>query len=127
MFSRGNKDKNNDDSPIVDELSLDTSIDEIPSSDNIPTNLEEIELDNLENEIYEEENETVRLVEKISAILSPYFIVIVGLYLYDDNFFFGGIFILIGMLSLLKISYQDIWRAINKIKNILTEDDDAID
>ena len=127
MFSRGNKDKNNDDSPIVDELSFETSIDAIPTSDSIPTNLEEIELDDLENESYEEENETVKLVEKISAILSPYFIVIVGLYLYDDNFFFGGIFILIGMLSLLKISYQDIWRAINKIKNILTEDDDAID
>ena len=114
---------------IIEEknLLLKQSIDAIPTSDSIPTNLEEIELDDLENESYEEENETVKLVEKISAILSPYFIVIVGLYLYDDNFFFGGIFILIGMLSLLKISYQDIWRAINKIKNILTEDDDAID
>ena len=124
MFGKGNKDKKEDDSPIVDELTFDTSIDAIPSSDSIPTNLEEIEIDGFEDELQEEENETVKLVEKISGILSPYFIVIVGLYLYDDNFFFGGIFILIGMLSLLKISYQDILQAINKIKNVLTEDDD---
>ena len=124
MFGKGNKDKKEDESPIVDELTFDTRIDAIPSSDSIPTNLEEIEIDGFEDELQEEENETVKLVEKISGILSPYFIVIVGLYLYDDNFFFGGIFILIGMLSLLKISYQDILQAINKIKNVLTEDDD---
>jgi hypothetical protein len=62
------------------------------------------------------------LVEKISGILSPYFIVIAGLYLYDDNFFFGTILILVGILSLLKISYEDIWQWIEKIKHLFNQD-----
>ena len=123
MFSRGNSEKNKEDSPIVDELTIDSSLDAIPTSDALPTNLEEIEIDDLENEEDEEQQAIVKLVEKISGILSPYFVVIVGLYLYDDNFFFGSIFILIGMLSLLKISYQDIWQAFNKVKDLLTQDD----
>ncbi|MTF38135.1 hypothetical protein GGC33_04270 [Cyanobacterium aponinum 0216] len=60
----------------------------------------------------------VKLVEKISGILSPYFIVIVGLYLYDNNFLFGSILILIGVLSLLKISYEDVLAWIEKIKGM---------
>ncbi|PHV63990.1 hypothetical protein CSQ80_02495 [Cyanobacterium aponinum IPPAS B-1201] len=60
----------------------------------------------------------VKLVEKISGILSPYFIVIVGLYLYDNNFLFGSILILIGVLSLLKISYEDVLAWVEKIKGI---------
>ncbi len=68
-----------------------------------------------------EQPETVKLVEKISGILSPYFIVIVGLYLYDDNFFFGGILIIVGILSLLKVSYQDIVSWIDKIKRFFNQ------
>ena len=114
MFSRGNQEKQKDNSPVVDELIID-DIDE--TSDTLPTKLEELE------EVEEEQQPaTVKLVEKISGILSPYFIVIVGLYLYDDSFFFGGILILVGMLSLLKISYKDIWRGIDKVKNLLTQD-----
>jgi hypothetical protein len=64
---------------------------------------------------------TVKLVEKISGILSPYFIVIVGLYLYDNNFLFGSILILVGILSLLKISYEDIWQWIEKIKSLFNQ------
>ncbi|NCO74465.1 MAG: hypothetical protein GW795_10710 [Cyanobacteria bacterium] len=81
------------------------------SSDYITTELEEIEL-----------QPTVKLVEKISGILSPYFIVIVGLYLYDNNFLFGSILILVGILSLLKISYEDIWQWIEKIKHLFNQD-----
>ena len=120
MFSRGNQEQK-DESPIVDELSLNTEINEIgnlDTSDLLPTQLEQIE------QLEEEQPLAVKLVERISAILSPYFIVIVGLYLSDDNFFFGGILIVIGILSLLKISYQDISKAINKIKNLLTQDSD---
>ena len=115
MFSRGNQEKKIDTSPVVDELSIDKTPDPIPISEDLPTNLEEIE--------FEDQPVTVKLVEKISGILSPYFIVLVGLYLYDDNFLFGSILILTGILSLLKISYQDIWNGINKIKNLLTQDD----
>ena len=114
MFSRGNQEQKADNSPIVDELIIDEigKIDETP--DTLSTDLEEI--------TEEEQPAAVKLVEKISGILSPYFIVIVGLYLYDDNFFFGGILILIGILSLLKISYKDIWQGIDKVKNLLTQD-----
>lgn len=92
------------------------------------TPLETSQVDNLttqnNEELWDTESEKndstpiVKLVEKISGILSPYFIVIVGLYLYDDNFLFGSILILTGVLSLLKISYDDIWQWIKKIKEI---------
>ncbi|BAQ64261.1 hypothetical protein [Geminocystis sp. NIES-3709] len=72
-------------------------------------------------ELPNEQQSILKLVEKISSILSPYFIVIVGLYLYDNNFLFGSILILVGILSLLKISYEDIWEWIDKIKNLFSE------
>ncbi|MGL5033122.1 MAG: hypothetical protein ACRC6M_04895 [Microcystaceae cyanobacterium] len=61
--------------------------------------------------------EIVNLVEKISGILSPYFIVLVGLFLYDSNVLIGTILIFIGIFSLLKLSWQDIQGIIEKIKN----------
>lgn len=65
------------------------------------------------------EPEMVKLVEKISGILSPYFIVLVGLFLYEDNFLIGSSLIAIGILSLLKISLKDIGKWINDLKNLL--------
>lgn len=118
MFSRGNQEQQQENNPLVDELIIDEIQieDDNLSPDALPTDLEESPME-------DNQSATVKLVEKISGILSPYFIVIVGLYLYDDNFFFGGVFILIGMLSLLKISYQDIWQGVDKIKNLLIQDD----
>lgn len=79
--------------------------------------------DNLNSEIVDQEQiKTVKLVEKISSILSPYFIVIVGLYLSDDSFFIGFILIVVGILSLLKISYQDIISFAVNIKDIFKKD-----
>jgi hypothetical protein len=69
--------------------------------------------------------ETVKVVEKVSSILSPYFIVLVGLFLYQDNFLFGSILIITGILSLLKISWTDIVNAIDKIKTNLNSPDDG--
>jgi hypothetical protein len=115
MFSKGNQGKKND-STIVDELIIEDTEDSgeiLAIDDNLLAETEEV---------MEEQPATVKLVEKISGILSPYFIVLVGLYLYDDNFLFGGVLILTGILSLLKISYKDIWKGINKIKNLLTQD-----
>ncbi|MGV2830235.1 hypothetical protein [Myxosarcina sp. GI1(2024)] len=54
------------------------------------------------------ESELVNTVEKISRIVSPYFIVIVGLTLYENNFLFGTILIATGILSLLKVSARDV-------------------
>ncbi len=64
--------------------------------------------------------EVVTIVEKISGILSPYFIVLVGLFLYKSNVFLGTILILVGILSLLNISWQDminLWEKIQKTLN----------
>jgi len=90
----------------------------------IPTLQEEKEVmmeNNSDTLLPNEQQSIVKLVEKISGILSPYFIVIVGLYLYDNNFLFGSILILVGILSLLKISYEDIIGWIDNIKNIFSQ------
>jgi hypothetical protein len=65
--------------------------------------------------------EIVTIVEKISGILSPYFIVVVGLFLYDSNIFIGTVLILLGILSLLNISYRDIPKVVEWGKNLINE------
>ena len=64
-------------------------------------------------------SELVNTVEKISRIVSPYFIVVVGLSLYDDNFLIGGILIVVGILSLFKVSLQDLTNLFNQVKTFL--------
>ncbi|WP_107670071.1 hypothetical protein [Cyanothece sp. BG0011] len=76
-----------------------------------------------DSSIVEENPEVVTIVEKISGIVSPYFIVVVGLILYDDNFFLGLLLIAVGILSLLKISLTDIVGLFIEIKEGLTSDD----
>lgn len=66
-----------------------------------------------------EDRELVSTVEKISRIVSPYFIAIVGLALYESNFLLGTIFILVGVLSLLKVSTQDVGNFLEWLKNFL--------
>lgn len=65
--------------------------------------------------VEESKSEVVNTVEKISRIVSPYFIVIVGLILYENNFLIGSILIILGVLSLLKVTWQDIINAIDYI------------
>ncbi|MBD2393025.1 hypothetical protein H6G11_01995 [Cyanobacterium aponinum FACHB-4101] len=101
MFSKNNPDKNPMATSEIENLTNENN------EDLFDTELEEIDSPPL-----------VKLVEKISGILSPYFIVIVGLYLYDNNFLFGSILILIGVLSLLKISYEDVLAWAEKIKGM---------
>lgn len=81
----------------------------------------ELDIFDSEDEI-EEQSEIVRNVEKISGIVSPYFIVIVGLFLYERNFLIGTILIAIGILSLLKISWEDILNFIETIKSLFSSD-----
>lgn len=66
-----------------------------------------------------ENSELVNSVEKISRIASPYFIAIVGLSLYEDNFFLGTILITVGILSLLKVSAKDVAAFLEWFKNFL--------
>ncbi|ACK68107.1 conserved hypothetical protein [Rippkaea orientalis PCC 8801] len=77
------------------------------------------------NQISEiEQPEVVKIVEKISGIVSPYFIVIVGLSLYEDNVFLGLVLITIGILSLLKISWSSIFELFLGIKSFFSSSDD---
>ena len=73
--------------------------------------------------VTKENPEIVTIVEKISGIVSPYFIVVVGLILSDDNFFLGILLIAVGILSLLKISLMDIVEFFIDIKDGLTSDE----
>lgn len=66
-----------------------------------------------------EDRELVSTVEKVSRIVSPYFIAIVGLALYEDNFLIGTILILVGILSLLKVSTKDVGNFLEWLKNFL--------
>ena len=65
----------------------------------------------------EENSELVNNIEKISRIASPYFIAIVGLSLYKDNFFFGSTLIAVGILSLLKVSAGDVASLLEWVKD----------
>ena len=66
-----------------------------------------------------ESNELVSSVEKISRIVSPYFVAIVGLALYKENFLIGTILIVVGILSLLKVSTKDVGNFLDWLKNFL--------
>lgn len=66
-----------------------------------------------------EDRELVSTVEKISRIVSPYFIAVVGLALYENNFLIGTILIVVGILSLLKVSTNDVGNFLEWLKNFL--------
>lgn len=78
------------------------------------------------NEI--ENSELVNNIEKISRIVSPYFIAIVGLSLYEENFFLGTILISVGILSLLKVTARDVAVFLEWFKEFLgfNNDDDLV-
>ena len=119
MFSKGNKENQEtqvQNNPQIDDLIL--SNPETPE-----TNYSSISSASNNDDSETEQPQLVKLVEKISGILSPYFIVIVGLYLYDDNFLFGTVLIIVGIMSLLKISYQDIKQWIEQIKGFFNNKD----
>ncbi|MEL7076734.1 MAG: hypothetical protein AAGM46_12510 [Cyanobacteria bacterium J06582_2] len=66
-----------------------------------------------------EDKELVSTVERISRIISPYFIAVVGLALYESNFLLGTVFILIGILSLLRVTTNDVGNFLEWLKNFL--------
>jgi hypothetical protein len=55
--------------------------------------------------------EAVTIAAKISQIITPYFVVVVGLYLYDDNFLIGVVLVAVGIASLLNFSLEDAKKA----------------
>lgn len=66
-----------------------------------------------------EKSETVTNVEKISRVASPYFVVLIGLALYESNFILGLILIVTGILSLFKVSLRDISNGVEWLKDTL--------
>lgn len=66
-----------------------------------------------------EQPEVVNAVKKISEIITPYFVVVVGLYLYGDNFLIGILPIGVGIALLLKISAKDAGTFLEKAKEFL--------
>ena len=80
--------------------------------------------ENMTLESEREQPQAVKLVERISGIVSPYFIVLVGLYLYEKNFLVATILIVVGILSLLKISYQQVVKWFGQVKTYLFGEDD---
>jgi hypothetical protein len=104
------------------------------SSDNQPSenmqtqDTNPVSLNSLETQIQELENmknsdseksEIVNTFEKISGIISPYFIALIGLYLYDANSLIGTVLIGVGIISLLKISGKKVTEFIEEIKKTL--------
>ena len=73
----------------------------------------------LQTEEIVEDKELVSTVERISRIVSPYFIAIVGLALYENNFLIGTILIVVGILSLLKVSTNDVGNFLEWLKKFL--------
>lgn len=104
------------------EAALEAKEQELATID-IETSSEDTELSLGQRAMHKTDNnpESVQVVEKISNILSPYFIVVVGLFLYDSNFLIGTTLIFVGIFSLLKLSWQDIQTVIDKIKGFFQE------
>jgi hypothetical protein len=73
----------------------------------------------LQTEEITEDKELVSTVERVSRIVSPYFIAIVGLALYENNFLIGTVLIVVGILSLLKVSTTDVGNFLEWLKNFL--------
>ena len=73
----------------------------------------------LQTEEIAEDKELVSTVERISRIVSPYFIALIGLALYENNFLIGTILIVVGILSLLKVSTNDVGNFLEWLKKFL--------
>ncbi|ACK72696.1 conserved hypothetical protein [Gloeothece citriformis PCC 7424] len=118
MFGRKPKDyEQSENLELTEEmLSPETTLDlEPPKTENYPVPFPETAVPQPEEPV----PEVVKVVDKISSILSPYFIVIVGLYLYKTNFLIGFILITIGVFSLLKLSPKKVGQWIEEFLNFI--------
>lgn len=109
MFSKQPKDSNKS-----EESNLESLIQSVIQEE------KDIEIEEKEPET---KSELVINVDKISGIVSPYFIVLIGLLLYEENFLFGTILIIVGILSLLKVTKKDINKLFNWFINFFSGDD----
>ena len=113
----GQSPKNPDDHDTSDLESILFSQESEQSEIDMANNDTESTLSNSHNQ-----PEVVNVVEKISGILSPYFIVLVGLFLYENNFFIGTLLIFVGIFSLLKLSWKDIKLVLDQVQKFFKSD-----
>ena len=125
MFGKSFRENPKPETPPVPDLKLPENL-SVPQKPKEPQPFTEQPINQptrLETEIEPIETvETVEIattVEKISRIVSPYFIAVVGLSLYEDNFFLGTILISVGILSLLKVTTKDVAIFLEWIKSFL--------
>ncbi|MDJ0842833.1 hypothetical protein [Crocosphaera sp.] len=121
MFGRQPKEEKSPENIEIPEIMF-PSESELEDSSQDDTELSKISKKEQASSI-EENPEIVTIVEKISGVVSPYFIVVVGLILSDHNFLLGLLLIIVGILALLKISLTDIIGLFIEIKDGLTSDD----
>ncbi len=122
MFSKSPRESTQMQTPSIPELKLpENLVLDVGSKDSKSLAVKSVTKKRVKpnrQEILEVENsELVSNIEKISRIASPYFIAIVGLSLYKDNFFFGSTLIAVGILSLLKVSARDVADLLEWIKD----------
>ena len=121
MFGRQPKEENSPENVEIPDIMFPSEA-ELENSSQDDTELSKVSKKEQPSTL-KENPEIVTIVEKISAIVSPYFIVVVGLILSDDNFLLGLLLIAVGILALLKISLTDIIGLFIEIKDGLTSED----
>ena len=58
------------------------------------------------------------LIERVSQIIAPYFITVVGLLLYQENFLLGTLLLGIGVAVLFKVTFAKIAAFVESVKSI---------
>ena len=58
------------------------------------------------------------LIERISQIIAPYFITVVGLLLYKENFLLGTLLLGIGVAVLFKVTFAKIAAFVESVKSV---------
>lgn len=99
MFNKKNK-------PEVSEIQDSISRTIADLEQQLPASTTPLNLGDIETEY---QPEIVQIVEKISAIVTPYFIAVVGLYLYEKNSLIGTTLIAVGIIALFKLPVKDLF------------------
>ena len=63
------------------------------------------------------------LIERVSQVIAPYFITVVGLLLYKENFLLGTILLVIGVIVLFKITFTKIAVFVESVKSVFQSND----
>ncbi|MGF1479517.1 MAG: hypothetical protein ACFB4I_08505 [Cyanophyceae cyanobacterium] len=59
--------------------------------------------------------EIVYICERISQIVAPYFVMTVGVLMYNKNFLLGTVLVVIGLLVMFKITWEKLMVFVNEL------------